>query len=140
MPLTTAANDLVSAGSVRRCTQVHARITPAVSYPVHPMLCRSSSTSAPDVAAGFGSYDNSGGGAAWWQEWEPSAAEARQQQQQQQRQQQQQAPHRPRPWQPPADSDAQVLTTLTTQVMTGLALTDPDTLRWQLLATYAVLL
>jgi hypothetical protein len=102
---------------------------------VHPVLSRSSSTAAPDVAAGFGSYDNSGGGAAWWQEWEPSASEARQQQQQQQqqqRQQQQQAPHRPRPWQPPADSDAQVLTTLTTQVASGHAWTDQDTLRHQL--------
>lgn len=98
-------------------------------YAVHCVLCSSSSTAAPDVAAGFGSYDNSGGGAAWWQEWEPSASEA-QQQQQQQRQQQQQAPHRPRPWQPPADSDAQVLTTLTTQVIIGHALADPDTLRW----------
>jgi hypothetical protein len=111
-----------------------------VSYAVHPVLCRSSSTAAPDVAASFGSYDNSGGGAAWWQEWEPSASEARQQQQQQQRQQQQQqAPHRPRPWQPPADSDAQVLTTLTTQVSSGHALTYHETLRWQLFTTHAVL-
>ena len=123
VPLTAAAVDVLTARSVCRCTRVHACVLVAVSYPEHPILCRSSSTAAaPDVAAGSGSYDNSGGGAAWWQEWEPSASEARQQQQQQ-RQQQQQTPRRPRPWQPPADSDAQVLGTLTLQVIVGRAST-----------------
>ena len=79
------------------------------SHPVCSPSCRNSSAAAPDASAEFGSYDNGGGGAAWWQEWEPSAAEARQQQQQQ-------APQKSRPWQPPADSDAQVLAALTTKV------------------------
>lgn len=69
---------------------------------------------APHVAADMGGFEKSGGGAPWWQEWEPTAAEARQQQQEQR---QQQASRKRRAWQPPEDSDAQVLSRLTTQAL-----------------------
>ncbi len=45
-------------------------------------------------------------GASWWDEWEPTAAEQRQHA----------PPRKRRAWQPPADSDAQLLAKLTTEV------------------------
>lgn len=60
-----------------------------------------------DMHADMGSYTNGGSGAPWWEEWDPSEAETRQQRG---------APKKPKPWQAPADSDAQLLNGLGTEV------------------------
>ena len=71
------------------------------------ICCSGEGGSAVDLRADMGDFGGGGPGAAWWQEWQPTAAEERQEQQR---------ARKHKAWQAPADSDAQLLASFTTEV------------------------